>query len=300
MAPSQSPVISTQYSHLRQTAAHGSGQQQPPPPQQHRRLQHQGSTNSTNSSPRHFHYNNGNQFSNGNSPSLGGVTTDSSNNGGISSNASHNSSKIKCVFLGDGAVGKTSLIVSYTTNGYPSEYIPTAIDTYDVVVHVDGDPVTFEMCDTPGQDDFDTLRPLVYPDTDVFLICFSVVSPSSFLNIREKWIPEIKKSREKGKKKASKNVPIILVGTQSDLRNDVNTRVELAKYKEQPVTEIEAKKLAKDLGCVNFIETSALTQHNLKEVFDEAIMISLQGRQIREKMAAKKAARQQGCNCAIL
>ena len=39
-------------------------------------------------------------------------------------------------FLGDGAVGKTSLIVSYTTNGYPSEYIPTAIDTYDVVVHV--------------------------------------------------------------------------------------------------------------------------------------------------------------------
>ncbi len=59
--------------------------------------------------------------------------------------------KIKCVFLGDGAVGKTSLIVSYTTNGYPSEYVPTAIDTYDVVVNVDGEPVTFEMCDTPGQ-----------------------------------------------------------------------------------------------------------------------------------------------------
>ena len=93
------------------------------------------------------------------------------------------------------------------------------------------------MCDTPGQDDFDTLRPLVYPNTDVFLLCFSVVSPSSFANIREKWIPEIKKSREKG---AKKHVPIILVGTQSDLRNDVNTRVELAKYKEQPVTETEA------------------------------------------------------------
>ena len=88
--------------------------------------------------------------------------------------------KIKCVFLGDGAVGKTSLIISYTTNGYPSEYVPTAIDTYDVVVHVDGEPVTFEMCDTPGQDDFDTLRPLCYANTDVFLLCFSVVSPSSF------------------------------------------------------------------------------------------------------------------------
>lgn len=37
---------------------------------------------------------------------------------------------VKCVFLGDGAIGKTSLIVSYTTNGYPAEYVPTAFDTY--------------------------------------------------------------------------------------------------------------------------------------------------------------------------
>ena len=49
---------------------------------------------------------------------------------------------------------------------------------------MDGVPVTFEMCDTPGQDDFDNLRPLVYPNTDVFLLCFSVVIPSSFHNIR--------------------------------------------------------------------------------------------------------------------
>ena len=50
---------------------------------------------------------------------------------------------------------------------------------------------------------------------------------------------------------------------------------ELAKYKEQPVTETEAKKLAKDLGCYDVIETSALTQHNLKEVFDEELCTSL-------------------------
>lgn len=138
MAPSQSPIISAQYNHLRPNA---------------RRIQ--GNNASANSSPRY----------NGHSPSLNGLHHD---------NASK-SSKIKCVFLGDGAVGKTSLIVSYTTNGYPNEYIPTAIDTYDVVVHVDDEPVTFEMCDTPGQDDFDTLRPLVYPNTDVFLLCFRYV-----------------------------------------------------------------------------------------------------------------------------
>jgi Ras family protein U len=264
MAPSQSPIISAHhYNHLRRI----------------------GATSSNNSSPRHIGGHHG--YHNGHSPSLGGITTSS----GAENGASHGS-KIKCVFLGDGAVGKTSLIVSYTTNGYPNEYIPTAIDTYDVVVHVDGEPITFEMCDTPGQDDFDTLRPLVYPNTDVFLLCFSVVSPSSFMNIREKWIAEIRKGQ--------KRVPVILVGTQSDLRNDVNTRLELAKYKEVPVSENEAKKMAKELGCDHYIETSALTQHNLKEVFDEAIMISLKGRKIREKHAAKKAARQQGCQCTIL
>ena len=149
------------------------------------------------------------------------------------------------------------------------------------------------MCDTPGQDDFDTLRPLVYPNTDVFLLCFSVVLPSSFHNIREKWIPEIRKSTQKNKKKIkSKNqkddIPIILVGTQSDLRNDAQTLVELAQYKEAPISEAEARKLVQNMGFDDYIESSSLTQKNLKEVFDSAIMAGLKGRSIKEKIAAKQ------------
>nr|KAF6502317.1 ras-like protein family member V [Molossus molossus] len=58
---------------------------------------------------------------------------------------------IKCVLVGDGAVGKSSLIVSYTCNGYPSCYRPTALDTFSVQVLVDGAPVRIELWDTAGQ-----------------------------------------------------------------------------------------------------------------------------------------------------
>ncbi|GAB6021730.1 hypothetical protein CHUAL_004308 [Chamberlinius hualienensis] len=176
--------------------------------------------------------------------------------------------RMKCVLVGDGAVGKTSLAVSYSTNGYPREYVPTAFDNYNVRVTVDNQPLCLQICDTAGQDDFDALRPLCYPGTDVFLICFSVVSPTSFYNIRDKWVPEIKRY--------CPAAPIILVGTQCDLRSDVKVLIELASYQELPITEMQAKTMAKLLGTETYIESSALTQKNLKEVFDTAIMVGLQ------------------------
>ncbi|KAG7254093.1 hypothetical protein CRUP_029599, partial [Coryphaenoides rupestris] len=84
--------------------------------------------------------------------------------------------------------------------------------------------VELALWDTAGQEDYDRLRPLSYPDTDVILMCFSIDSPDSLENIPEKWTPEVKHF--------CPNVPIILVGNKKDLRNDEHTRRELGKMKQ--------------------------------------------------------------------
>ena len=95
---------------------------------------------------------------------------------------------IKCVVVGDGAVGKKELLISYTKEWFPQEYVTTVFDNYGVTVMISGKPYTLGLFDTSGQEDYDRLRPLSYPKTDVFLLCFSIVAPASFENVIEKVI----------------------------------------------------------------------------------------------------------------
>jgi Ras-related C3 botulinum toxin substrate 1 len=174
---------------------------------------------------------------------------------------------IKCVVVGDGAVGKTCLLISYTTNAFPGEYIPTVFDNYSANVMVDGKPIQLGLWDTAGQEDYDRLRPLSYPQTDVFLVCFSIISRSSYENVKTKWIPEIKHHVP--------FAPFLLVGTKMDLRCD---------NVQQSTTTEEGIALAKELNAKQYVECSALTQEGLKNVFDEAIRWALnKGDQSKKK-----------------
>ncbi|ETV69456.1 hypothetical protein H257_14826 [Aphanomyces astaci] len=186
---------------------------------------------------------------------------------------------MKCVVVGDGAVGKTCVLISYTTNAFPGEYIPTVFDNYSANVMVDTKPINLGLWDTAGQEDYDRLRPLSYPQTDVFLICFSVVSPASFENVKAKWFPEIQHH--------APGVPFILVGTKLDLRDDEETIDRLKEKRVKPITTEQGEALKNELGAFKYLECSALTQKGLKQVFDEGIRCVLQHHKNPKKTARK-------------
>lgn len=140
-------------------------------------------------------------------------------------------------------------------------------DNYSANVMVDGKPVNLGLWDTAGQEDYDRLRPLSYPQTDVFLVCFSIISPYSFENVKTKWATEIQHHAPR--------VPMILVGTKSDLRNDSKVLAQLEAKGLSVVTRAQAEQRARDIGAKKYLECSALTQEGLKNVFDEAIRAAL-------------------------
>ncbi|CAD5230738.1 unnamed protein product [Bursaphelenchus xylophilus] len=187
-------------------------------------------------------------------------------------------SPLKCVLVGNAAVGKTSLIVAYTTNGFRETYRPTAFDNYSVTVNVDNKPLRMDLCDTAGNSRFDTLRPLSYSEADVFLLCFKVSEPESLTAVTEHWLPELKT--------VCPNVPVILVGTQNDQRMGYERRKLLVDSK-------RVKRLADQLE-LDYIECSALTQLNLKEVFDLAILNAMKNSaKIRSNKVPEKARERQ-------
>ncbi len=155
------------------------------------------------------------------------------------------------------------MLIAYSTDQFPEGYVPTIFDNYAVQLMVDGKPLQVGLWDTAGQEDYNRLRPLSYPDTDVVVICFAVDRRGSFENVKEQWYPEATKFMRKA--------PVILVALKKDLRNNPYTIEEMARRKQTPITTSEGEKLAKDIGCVGYYECSAKTREGLDSVFNAVV-----------------------------
>uniref|UniRef100_A0A667XDI9 Rho-related BTB domain-containing protein 1 n=1 Tax=Myripristis murdjan TaxID=586833 RepID=A0A667XDI9_9TELE len=194
---------------------------------------------------------------------------------------------IKCVVVGDNAVGKTRLICARACNTTLTQYqllathVPTvwAIDQYRVCQEVlersrdvvDEVSVSLRLWDTFGDHHKD--RRFAYGRSDVVVLCFSIANPNSLHHVKTMWYLEIKHFCPR--------TPVILVGCQLDLRyadlEAVNrARRPLARpIKPGDILPPESgREVAKELG-IPYYETSVFDQFGIKDIFDNAIRAAL-------------------------
>jgi len=185
----------------------------------------------------------------------------------------------KLVVVGDGACGKTCLLVTFATGKFPEQYVPTIFETYVAHLTIDNKPIQLGLWDTAGQEAYDTLRPLSYPDSDVILMVFSIDSQDSLENIFEKWSPEVQHF--------CPHVPKVLVGTKLDLREDKDRIADLLLAHSRMVTTEEGEATASKIKAVKYMEVSSKTTEGVQDVFETAARAALQTRRrIRERNCA--------------
>ncbi|NXJ96658.1 RHOA protein, partial [Corythaixoides concolor] len=169
----------------------------------------------------------------------------------------------KLTVVGDDRCGKTCLVFALRHQQLPKSYEPTLFDAYDTDTEVDGKEMKLILFDVAGKNEvsYRNLRSVFYKDTDVILMCFSVDRPDSQQNILDLWVPEIKL--------LCPTVPIILIATKVELRDDEDIRKKLTTPGNEPINTIEGKALADNIGAYAYLECSAKT----KEGVDTALEI---------------------------
>ncbi|RVW14989.1 Rac-like GTP-binding protein 7 [Vitis vinifera] len=175
---------------------------------------------------------------------------------------------IKCVTVGDGAVGKTCLLISYTSNTFPTDYVPTVFDNFSANVLADGQTINLGLWDTAGQEDYNRLRPLSYRGADVFLLAFSLI-----MGTRAETLCPISAHCSRG--------------TKLDLREDKQFHMDYPGA--CTISTEQGEELKKQIGALAYIECSSKTQQNVKAVFDAAIKVVLQPPKLSKRKRKKRA-----------
>ncbi|KAJ2501775.1 GTP-binding protein Rho1 [Coemansia sp. RSA 1972] len=171
----------------------------------------------------------------------------------------------KFVVVGDGACGKTCLLRTFHDGRFPIDlkYIPTVFDVCVKAIDYRGGIVELALWDTAGQEDYDRLRIMAYPDADVVIVCFSVDAIDSLSNVFEKWLPEVREMAPRAR--------VILVALKVDLRTDPVAIEHIRRmYERAPLTFEEGKHMARAMG-IPYIECSAKRNQHIDDVFMHAM-----------------------------
>ncbi|KND94609.1 GTP-binding protein rhoC [Tolypocladium ophioglossoides CBS 100239] len=201
--------------------------------------------------------------------SEGTVSTTMSSSSGRESAATHVTEaptySKKIVVVGDGGCGKTCLLISYSQGYFSEKYVPTVFENYITYpTHPPtGKTVELALWDTAGQEEYDRLRPLSYPETDLIFVCFAIDCPNSLDNVLDKWYPEVLHF--------CPYTPLILVGLKSDLRYK-KTCIDMLKTQGlTPVTTDQGMAVAKKMGA-QYMECSSKEMRGVDEIFERAIL----------------------------
>ncbi|KAK8885722.1 hypothetical protein M9Y10_041174 [Tritrichomonas musculus] len=168
---------------------------------------------------------------------------------------------IRIVAIGDGAVGKTCMLLVFKGDPFPEDYEPTIFENFHEIRTFQGKQYNLHLWDTAGQEEYDRLRPMSYAKCDVALICFALDNPDSLKSVTSQWILEIREYCPKA--------PVILIGTKSDLWNP---------DEEGAITQSQIDDVAKQINAFKTINCSARNNENICDIFDLAIGAYLVGK----------------------
>ena len=192
---------------------------------------------------------------------------------------------VKVLLVGDACTNKTSFGVCWATGQVleKGQEIPTVFDGYESPVKVGDREVLIRMWDTAGQEEYKKLRPLSYPQTDVFLVFFSYESMESLENIRSQWVPEIKEH--------VKRPPVLmLVGMRFNVREDYQLREAMGEcpFCESPVKDEMVEEVVAQTGADGFMECCPLINHSVPMVLERALEIFLEPKEKKKKETKTK------------
>ena len=155
------------------------------------------------------------------------------------------------MLLGDGQVGKTSLILRLTGNEFNDSQLTTVgKESYIQQVKLHGYELKMKIWDTAGQERFKSMSVQVIKNSDAVILVYAIDDRNSF-NALDQWLNKLNDTIDISKK------PIMIIGNKSDVESD-----------KRVVTYEEGKKFADEKGY-HFYETSAKNNINIKEAFDD-------------------------------